>query len=748
LLAWRAEVNRADGNAQTPLFYAARHGQSACAQLLLEARADVTASDVNGQVPLHYAVKHRHPRCTQTLLEVPTKLDARDRLGHTPLFCAVDVECCRLLLQARCKVDSRDKNGQSALFHSVRGGHDKKVQLLLSHRALVNLEDRNKQTPLFMAVHAGHLMVCRLLLENGAGPCHRDRQRKSALQLATVQDNTELVQLLQTSVATWRDGRSASGLATVKEETVKKETVKEEEVKEEAVQEEAVKEEPVQTLVSDGPANPAPTSDCQSPKSPNNRVTSYRKVQDGTRAVRYRQTKKVFDPLFHARAADVHADAASNGKKPVPMVSEPECSEPVQAFAPLVHARNAADSDADAASNGNKCVPTVSEPECQEPVEPVQVFDPLFHARNAADVDVVAASTGKTPAPTESEPECLEPVQVFDPVFHARNAVVDVDADAASNGKKPVPTESEPECLEPMQAKATEALAEATGALSKPMLPSGSIFPDASGELPQAVLGGTPEAIRRLIAEGHNPRVLNDDGLNLVFQATMRPKGQDREALAACRLLVEDERLGAAYVDLQARTPLFYAVDRGLTACAEYLIGVKCDVDHRDVHGQTPIFLAARLQAPACAAMLLQHSANPNHVDLLGRTPLSVAAATGCAAVHGLLLRHARASSSTREGSEAAESSSSASDRGQSMQNCGDLAGGGKRRKYCIVFADPTDPDGGRPIPFQSPAYEDALQRLCDACPGLQWPEGAKLTDGPSRDGSSMSMPTFGDMTL
>lgn len=69
---------------QTPLFYAAREGNDACARYLVEARCQVNAVDKNGQTPIFFAVWAGRAGTCKTLQELGAKTDITDRKGEPP----------------------------------------------------------------------------------------------------------------------------------------------------------------------------------------------------------------------------------------------------------------------------------------------------------------------------------------------------------------------------------------------------------------------------------------------------------------------------------------------------------------------------------------------------------------------------------------------------------------------------------------------------------------------------------------
>jgi len=84
-----------------------------------------------------------------------------------------------------------------------------------------------------------------------------------------------------------------------------------------------------------------------------------------------------------------------------------------------------------------------------------------------------------------------------------------------------------------------------------------------------------------------------------------------------------------AYTDILDQTVLYYAAREGKVKCAEYLISLGCNVNHRDQYGQTPLYYAAREGHYELANKLIQAGSNVNSVDANGQTSLFYAAREG-----------------------------------------------------------------------------------------------------------------------
>ena len=95
------------------------------------------------------------------------------------------------------KVDARDVSGSTSLIRAATKGHLDMVNLLLERGADPNAVDANSWTALFWAVHRGHVAVVKPLIARGASINIRDPGGRSPLQVAQMEGQTEIHQLLE-----------------------------------------------------------------------------------------------------------------------------------------------------------------------------------------------------------------------------------------------------------------------------------------------------------------------------------------------------------------------------------------------------------------------------------------------------------------------------------------------------------------------------------------------------------------------
>ena len=83
------DPNEADRGGMTALMVAAREGQSAAMQILLDHGADTDRQDHDGFTALHFAAQENAEDCAELLLRMGAGVDIRDKHGNTPLARAV-----------------------------------------------------------------------------------------------------------------------------------------------------------------------------------------------------------------------------------------------------------------------------------------------------------------------------------------------------------------------------------------------------------------------------------------------------------------------------------------------------------------------------------------------------------------------------------------------------------------------------------------------------------------------------------
>jgi uncharacterized protein len=173
----RAEVK----GGMTPLLYAARDGDLAAAQRLVEAGADVELGDGNDIRPLLMAVLNNNLDVARYLISKGANVNADDFWGRTPLWAAVEY---RNLDMNNNDQDSPTDNGvdRAPILEFIRelitagaNVNARTRELPPSRRWLYSLNDVSwvdftGQTPFLRAALSADTTTMRLLVQHGADP--------------------------------------------------------------------------------------------------------------------------------------------------------------------------------------------------------------------------------------------------------------------------------------------------------------------------------------------------------------------------------------------------------------------------------------------------------------------------------------------------------------------------------------------------------------------------------------------------
>ena len=115
-----------------PLQQAARSGDTAKVQRLLDQGIDVNTGNANSGTALIWAAR-RHTETVEFLLKRGADINATTENGTTALIQAVkwgNAECVKVLLAHGAIIDQRNSHGQNALYFAKRKGHPEIVQLI------------------------------------------------------------------------------------------------------------------------------------------------------------------------------------------------------------------------------------------------------------------------------------------------------------------------------------------------------------------------------------------------------------------------------------------------------------------------------------------------------------------------------------------------------------------------------------------------------------------------------------------
>lgn len=198
------EVDARDERGLTPLEHACSV-KIEVVQALLDAHANVNARSVNGTTPLYIAARFGNTEIARLLLARGANVNARGE-GGTALHMAVyrsPLDLVELLLKSGADVRLTDATGATALHVAATFDAHEAARLLLAAHASVNAVDREKNTPLHAtlsfadATTAGSTKVAELLIKAGADVYAKNADGKSPLDVAESKHASAMITLFR-----------------------------------------------------------------------------------------------------------------------------------------------------------------------------------------------------------------------------------------------------------------------------------------------------------------------------------------------------------------------------------------------------------------------------------------------------------------------------------------------------------------------------------------------------------------------
>jgi len=206
LLSRLAAGQAAPGSLDDQLIQAAKNGDTAAVQQLLNKGANIEATNQYSETPLHLAVEHGHSDVVKLLLEKGANIETRDdKLSNsTPLLEAVDrgnTDIVKLLLDKRANIEAKgEPELVTPLLEAVSRGNADIVKLLLDRRANIEAKDSFGSTALISALQRRNTDMVKLLLEKGANIEAKGNDSSfydhTVLTIAARQGDVEMVKLL------------------------------------------------------------------------------------------------------------------------------------------------------------------------------------------------------------------------------------------------------------------------------------------------------------------------------------------------------------------------------------------------------------------------------------------------------------------------------------------------------------------------------------------------------------------------
>ncbi|CDR96804.1 ankyrin repeat domain containing protein, putative [Babesia bigemina] len=122
----------------TPLVQAARLGEAAILQTLLDAGTDLKNSDMYETTPMHAAAEEGRLECLRLLVSNGADINARDIAGRTPLYLAVlenQARAVELLLSLGCDANAAEFSNDETPLMAALGTRNEDIALLIISKA-------------------------------------------------------------------------------------------------------------------------------------------------------------------------------------------------------------------------------------------------------------------------------------------------------------------------------------------------------------------------------------------------------------------------------------------------------------------------------------------------------------------------------------------------------------------------------------------------------------------------------------
>lgn len=159
---------------KSPLFAAAKIGDTAKLKKLLSSGEDVNARDRERATPLIIAVQNNQPDAVQVLIDAKSELNTGNKYASTPVLIAAmfgHVAILEALLKAGADpnfCDPKDYSEHPPLHLACNRGQFECVKLLVQYGASVNYQCRNGGYSAIMHLSEKHVDIARYLIEHGA----------------------------------------------------------------------------------------------------------------------------------------------------------------------------------------------------------------------------------------------------------------------------------------------------------------------------------------------------------------------------------------------------------------------------------------------------------------------------------------------------------------------------------------------------------------------------------------------------
>lgn len=184
LLGAGADIDKANSNGLTPLFWAAWHGHEEVAKMLLAKGCLMTTTEIYENTPLYTAAQYGHVSIVKLLLQTS---EARKKQTKN---------IKSLKPGSIIHLDGKFKSSEKAMHVAASEGYEKVIKVLLDYNVNPSTPSQHGSTPLHIATEQNELTCWRLLLSrmDAAGIEAKNNDGNNVLHLACDVGNKAMVQ--------------------------------------------------------------------------------------------------------------------------------------------------------------------------------------------------------------------------------------------------------------------------------------------------------------------------------------------------------------------------------------------------------------------------------------------------------------------------------------------------------------------------------------------------------------------------
>jgi len=194
-------ADKVHSNGKTALMLAARDGDRARVEHLLQEGADLNKANNNGGTPLMYAALGGSLGIVQLFIQKGAELDEVAKNGWSPMMIAAAkgyVDVAKELLSHAADPNLTDVYGWSPLMRAVYEDREIIARLLVKDaRTKLNHSGEKGMTAIHIATVQGYAHLVKILLEYGADKSIRDESGRTAFQIAQRNNDIGLLGMLK-----------------------------------------------------------------------------------------------------------------------------------------------------------------------------------------------------------------------------------------------------------------------------------------------------------------------------------------------------------------------------------------------------------------------------------------------------------------------------------------------------------------------------------------------------------------------